>query len=113
VEIGSVMFGHQPDGSEKPAAMELVRLAFPRRVYTQSHVDYLAEVLLYVNSIKDDIRGVRFSSAPCAVGPPAKQGRKAHVPPQEVGQNPAVLRYHPDARDLGLLCIDGPGRLRG
>jgi tryptophanase len=44
VEIGSVMFGHQPDGSEKPAAMELVRLAFPRRVYTQSHVDYLAEV---------------------------------------------------------------------
>src|SRR5690606_27786482 len=40
VEIGSVMFGMQPDGSEKPAAMELVRLAFPRRVYTQSHVDY-------------------------------------------------------------------------
>jgi tryptophanase len=49
VEIGSVMFGRQPDGSEKPAAMELVRLAFPRRVYTQSHVDYLAEVILYVN----------------------------------------------------------------
>jgi tryptophanase len=46
VEIGSVMFGLQPDGSEKPAAMELVRLAFPRRVYTQSHVDYLAEVIL-------------------------------------------------------------------
>jgi tryptophanase len=44
VEIGSVMFGRQPDGSEKPAAMELVRMAFPRRVYTQSHVDYLAEV---------------------------------------------------------------------
>jgi tryptophanase len=42
VEIGSVMFGLQPDGSEKPAALELVRLAFPRRVYTQSHVDYLA-----------------------------------------------------------------------
>ena len=39
VEIGSVMFGQQPDGSEQPAAMELVRLAFPRRVYTQSHVD--------------------------------------------------------------------------
>ena len=64
VEIGSVMFGHQPDGSEKPAAMELVRLAFPRRVYTQSHVDYLAEVLLYVNSIKDSIRGVRIVDAP-------------------------------------------------
>lgn len=64
VEIGSVMFGHQPDGSEKPAAMELVRLAFPRRVYTQSHVDYLAEVLLYVNSIKENIRGVRIIDAP-------------------------------------------------
>ncbi|MBK7894072.1 MAG: tryptophanase [Anaerolineaceae bacterium] len=64
VEIGSVMFGHQPDGSEKPAAMELVRLAFPRRVYTQSHVDYLAEVLLYVNSIKNEIRGVRIVDAP-------------------------------------------------
>ena len=64
VEIGSVMFGRQPDGSEHPAAMELVRMAFPRRVYTQSHVDYLAEVILYVNSIKDSIHGVRIVSAP-------------------------------------------------
>jgi tryptophanase len=64
VEIGSVMFGRQPDGSEKPAAMELVRMAFPRRVYTQSHVDYLAEVILYVNSIKDRIHGVRIVDAP-------------------------------------------------
>ena len=58
------MFGLQPDGSDKPAAMELVRLAFPRRVYTQSHVDYLAEVLLYVNSIKERIRGVRIVEGP-------------------------------------------------
>jgi tryptophanase len=64
VEIGSVMFGLQPDGTEKPAAMELVRMAFPRRVYTQSHVDYLAEVLLYVNEIKDRIRGVKIVEAP-------------------------------------------------
>ncbi len=64
VEIGSVMFGLQPDGSEKPSAMELVRLAFPRRMYTQSHVDYLAEVLLYVNSLKDQIRGVKIADAP-------------------------------------------------
>ena len=64
VEIGSVMFGLQPDGSEKPAAMELVRLAFPRRMYTQSHVDYLAEVLLYVNSLKDRVRGVRITESP-------------------------------------------------
>ncbi|MBI1877095.1 MAG: tryptophanase [Chloroflexi bacterium] len=64
VEIGSVMFGHQPDGSEKPTAMELVRLAFPRRVYTQSHVDYLAEVLLHVNGLRERIRGVRIVEAP-------------------------------------------------
>ena len=64
VEIGSMMFGLQPDGTEKPAAMELVRLAFPRRVYTQSHVDYLAEVLIYVNSIKDTIRGVKIVQSP-------------------------------------------------
>jgi tryptophanase len=64
VEIGSVMFGRQPDGSEKPAAMELVRLAFPRRVYTQSHVDYLAEVLCYVNKLRNDINGVRMVQAP-------------------------------------------------
>jgi tryptophanase len=54
----------QPDGTEKPAAMELVRLAFPRRVYTQSHVDYLAEVLLHVNALKHRIRGVKITEAP-------------------------------------------------
>jgi tryptophanase len=64
VEIGSVMFGRQPDGSEHPAAMELVRLAFPRRVYTQSHVDYLAEVLLHVHSLRDRLRGVRIVEQP-------------------------------------------------
>jgi tryptophanase len=64
VAIGSVMFGRQSDGSEKPAAMELVRLAFPRRVYTQSHVDYLAEVICYVNRMKGDIRGVKMVESP-------------------------------------------------
>ena len=44
-EIGTVMFGLQPDGSEQPAAMDLVRLAIPRRTYTQSHVDYAIEVV--------------------------------------------------------------------
>ncbi|MEK7483288.1 MAG: tryptophanase [Planctomycetota bacterium] len=64
VEIGSVMFGMQPDGSEKPARMELVRLAFPRRMYTQSHVDYVAEVLLYLYQIRTRIHGVRMTEAP-------------------------------------------------
>ena len=60
VEIGSVMFGLQPDGTEKPAEMELVRLAFPRRVYTQSHVDYLAEVILAVHAQRDHLPGYRI-----------------------------------------------------
>lgn len=64
VEIGSVMFGRQPDGSEKPAAKELVRLAFPRRVYTQSHVDYLAEVVLYVHEMRASLRGYRIVNEP-------------------------------------------------
>jgi len=64
VEIGSVMFGMGADGVEKPAAMELVRMAFPRRVYTQSHVDYLAEVMDHVHSIKERIKGVRIVEAP-------------------------------------------------
>jgi tryptophanase len=64
VEIGSVMFGRQPDGSEKAAPLELVRLAFPRRMYTQSHVDYLAEVLLHVGGLRERVRGVRIVEAP-------------------------------------------------
>ena len=44
-EIGTVMFGRHPDGSEQPAAMDLVRLAIPRRTYTQSHIDYVIEVV--------------------------------------------------------------------
>ncbi len=62
--IDSVMFGRQPDGSEKPAANELVRLAFPRRVYTQSHFDYLAEVLIHTKSLAPRIRGVRMIEEP-------------------------------------------------
>ncbi|MBL9119075.1 MAG: tryptophanase [Phycisphaerae bacterium] len=63
-EIGSVMFGQQPDGSERPAARELVRLAFPRRVYTQSHVDYVAEVLMRVHAKRDRIGGMRITQSP-------------------------------------------------
>lgn len=48
VEIGTVMFGLHPDGWEAPADMDLVRLAIPRRVYTQSHMDYVAEAVIHV-----------------------------------------------------------------
>ena len=63
-KIDSVMFGRQPDGSERPAANELVRLAFPRRVYTQSHIDYLAEVLIHTKELAPRIRGVRMIEEP-------------------------------------------------
>ena len=61
VEIGSVMFGRRlPDGNETYHSMELVRLAFPRRMYTQSHFDYAAEVIAEVRQKAADIRGVRI-----------------------------------------------------
>lgn len=66
-EIGSVMFGQQPDGSEKFADKELVRLAFPRRVYTQSHIDYVVEVLKYIHTLKDSIKGVRITKQPTSL----------------------------------------------
>jgi tryptophanase len=64
VEIGSLMFGLQPDGSERPAAMDLVRLAMPRRVYTQSHVDYVAEAVIGVARMAEELRGYRTVHAP-------------------------------------------------
>jgi tryptophanase len=64
VEIGTVMFGLHPDGSETPAAMDLVRLAIPRRVYTQSHIDYVAEAVIHVAAMKAQLRGYRITSSP-------------------------------------------------
>lgn len=63
-EIGSVMFGKRPDGSETPASMELVRLAMPRRVYTQSHADYLIETILAVHEMRGRLRGMRIIEQP-------------------------------------------------
>jgi tryptophanase len=64
VEIGTVMFGLKPDGHEEPGAMDLVRLAIPRRVYTQSHIDYVAEVILAVAADAANLGGYRIVSAP-------------------------------------------------
>ncbi len=67
VEIGTVMFGLHPDGTETAAAMDLVRLAIPRRVYTQSHIDYVAEGAIEVARLKDSLTGYRIVSAPSAL----------------------------------------------
>ncbi|MDH3429594.1 MAG: tryptophanase [Gammaproteobacteria bacterium] len=65
VEIGSVMFGLDPHtGNEHPARLELLRLAIPRRVYTQSHMDYVLEAIGLVWERRNAIRGMRIVTAP-------------------------------------------------
>ena len=66
-EIGTVMFGRHPDGSEHPAAMDLVRLAIPRRTYTQSHIDYVIEVVRWVASRAHELGGMRIVEEPPAL----------------------------------------------
>ncbi|MGH9086388.1 MAG: tryptophanase [Acidimicrobiales bacterium] len=63
-EIGTVMFGRQPDGSERPASLDLVRLAIPRRTYTQSHIDYVIEVCADVAAHASELRGYRIVDEP-------------------------------------------------
>ena len=63
-EIGTVMFGLRPDGTEVPAEMDLVRLAMPRRVYTQSHADYVVEVFEEVVRRRAELRGLRIVAQP-------------------------------------------------
>ena len=66
VEIGSFMFGSfdKETGEEIPSNMELLRLAIPRRVYTQSHIDYVIEVIKEVNKNKDRLRGYKITEQP-------------------------------------------------
>jgi tryptophanase len=66
VEIGSVMFAF-PDpetGEMVHPTLELVRLALPRRVYTQSHLDYVVDVLSAISDLRDKVKGFRFTYAP-------------------------------------------------
>lgn len=65
VEIGSVMFGSKDDkGNFVPAKMELVRMAIPRRVYTQSHIDYVVEVFDELRKHKDKVKGYKIKWEP-------------------------------------------------
>ncbi len=60
VEIGSLMFGGE---GRPPPPLELVRLAIPRRVYTQSHIDYVAEAALELHAVRKNLRGLRLVEA--------------------------------------------------
>lgn len=65
VEIGSVMFGKYDDNGDLiPAPMELVRLAIPRRVYTQSHIEYVIETFAEILKQKDQITGYKITKEP-------------------------------------------------
>ncbi len=62
VEIGSLMFGkYNDEGKLIPGMMELVRLAIPRRVYTQSHIDYVADVVIEVYQKRNEIKGLQIT----------------------------------------------------
>ena len=63
-EIGTVMFGLHPDGTETPAPLDLVRLAIPRRTYTQSHIDYVIEVAVRAARRGPALTGMRIVSQP-------------------------------------------------
>ncbi len=64
VEIGSLMFGRRCNGAFVPAPMELVRLAIPRRVYTQSHIDYVIEAFADIAQRAQKLRGLRLVEGP-------------------------------------------------
>jgi tryptophanase len=66
-EIGTVMFGRRADGSEEAAPLDLVRLAIPRRTYTQSHIDYVIEVCAHVAERAGELRGYRITEEPAAL----------------------------------------------
>ncbi|WP_272507350.1 tryptophanase [Salinibacter grassmerensis] len=88
VEIGSVMFGRQPDGSEEPADQELLRLAIPRRVYTQSHVDYVIECFEELVARKDALCGYEITEEP-----PQLRHFTAHLRPKQ----PGAVHHETDA----------------
>ncbi len=87
VEIGSVMFGRQPDGSEEPADQELLRLAIPRRVYTQSHVDYVIECFEALVGRKGALCGYEITEEP-----PQLRHFTAHLRPTA----PEAVHHEPD-----------------
>jgi tryptophanase len=66
-EIGTVMFGMSADGTERAAPMDLVRLAMPRRVYTQSHADYVVETFAEIAVQREQLAGFRIVQQPRAM----------------------------------------------
>lgn len=95
VEIGSLMFGkYDEDKKLVPAPMELVRLAIPRRVYTQSHIDYVAEVIIEVFNNRHAIKGLTITEeAPLLRHFTAKLKPVLKSPEESLPKNKQVLTY--------------------
>ncbi|MCL5267249.1 MAG: tryptophanase [Bacteroidetes bacterium] len=85
VEIGSVMFGKEIDGRFMPAQLELVRLAVPRRVYTQSHIDFAAEAIIDVFKRRDRVPGYKMTYAPQYL-----RHFTAHFEPMSIERNRSI-----------------------
>ena len=67
VEVGTVMFGQSPDGSERAVDLELVRLAIPRRTYTQSHMDFVVEVVADAFAQRNTLCGLKMTHKPAVL----------------------------------------------
>jgi tryptophanase len=93
VEIGSVMFGRtDPDtGAQVPAPMELIRLAVPRRVFTNSHLEYVAGVLERIRDRRAELKGLRMTYAPQVLRHFTARFEEIAAPVPEPVQPEAVL----------------------
>jgi len=103
-EIGTVMFGRAPDGTEQAAPMDLVRLAMPRRVYTQSHADYVVETFAEIAARKAQLAGYRIVWEPAALR--HFTARFAPLGGGEEGQGSALDPLGPSR--LGVLRTTAP-----
>ncbi len=109
-EIGTVMFGRHPDGTETDGPMDLVRLAIPRRTYTQSHIDYTIEVVRAVAARAADLPGYRIVSEPAALR--HFTARFAPLDVTLVADAPAVERRFPLTGPLDLHADTRPAVAR-